>query len=187
MLHSLEEQQIKEENRNLLEKIRRLVTRSSSEVFAFPSNEEAEFIKILKTLEPLELERVADTSYPIFKPSMGGAALEQLASSADPLSVNPASNVASHFRKINEELLFNRWRLCRNASVELEIRLGLGRETVEWFQRSTFDKIKLVADTGVNLTQLNVGAKFIYHAAKGLNLGNQHRNVMSICIQAGRA
>ena len=187
MLHLLEEQQIKEENKNLLEKLSRLVARSTGEVFACPSHEEVEFVKILKTLEPFELERVADTSYPLFKPSMGGAALEELAANADAMTLNPAATVASHFRKINEELLFNRWCLCRNASVDLEIRLGLARETVEWFKSSTFDKIKLVADTGVNLTQLNVGARFIYHAAKGLNLGLQHRNVMSLCIQAGRA
>lgn len=186
MLHLLEEQQIKEENRNLLEKLKRLVDRSTGQLFACPSQEEVEFVKILKTLEPFELERVADTSYPLFKPSMGGAALEQLASNADAMAVNPTGNVSSNFRKINEELLFNRWCLCRNATVELEIRLGLARETIEWFKRSTFDKIKLVADTGVNLAQLNVGAKFIYHAAKGLNLGVQHRNVMSLCIQAGR-
>ena len=187
MLHLVEQQQIREENRNLLEKLKRLVARTGSEVFACPSNEEKEFIKILGTLESIELDRVADTGYPIFKPSMGGAALEQLASGSDLVTLNPAANVASHFRKINEELLFNRWCFCRSATVELQIRMGLTTETVEWFRKSTFEKIKLVADAGINLTQLNVGSKFIYHAAKGLNLGPQHRNVMSLCIQAGRA
>lgn len=176
MVTVLRDANIRLENRSLLMRRKSMADQG---VAVSDSRDERELADILRALSEHEVQRAADVWLPLFMPAVVGRALDSIVENSFIPSADHGDREV-FLRRMNEELLMNRWRMCQAPSVTLEIHLGMTLDAIEWFRACTFERIKAVVDYSESLTSLSVTPRYVYMAAKGLHLQDRQRDVMAL-------
>lgn len=169
---------IKEENRLVLRRRHRILC-EEAEVDLAPLGLTAECAAELKSLDPSQVERAADTCAPLFHFHLEDQIIRLLAET----HVVPLGKKNPMDQEMQEDatlLLVNRWNSSRQSPWYAGIVLGMSRNLISALSRATYTDLRRVAACGIR-ARMAVRSQYIFHAGRNPVLQTSQRTGLAIC------